>query len=392
MAIWTNIKRAFSQKSTSAQLAQLMAFARSSKSGVAVTPDSALQCATVYACIRVLSESLAQLPLHVMRQRDQRIERAVDHRLYSVFRWQPNPYQTAFEFIEYMAASLYLRGNAYARIIRVGDTVELLPLHPSSVKPSIVDGKPSYKVKLTPSGSYNDFPADQILHVRGFSSDGITGMSPIEQARECIGLAMAAEGFGARLFSNNAQPGGVLEVPHKITAEYADELREMLAEASSGDNVMKPLVLQEGLKWTRMGLSSDDAQFLETRKFQAIEICGIYGVPPHKLAIVDKAFTSIEHQNIEFWKGRVLPDAIRFEQAFNRALLDVSERGEYSIKFNFDGVLRGDTLSRYQAHQMGVMSCILAPNEARAMEGLNPIPGLDTPLRPLNMEFTNNGN
>lgn len=354
-------------------------------SGVAVSPDSALRCAAVFACVRVLAEDVAKVPLILYRRTASGgKERATDHPLYPVLHDRPNPWQTSFEFREMMQGHLELRGNAFAFINRVGGRVqELLPIHPDRVSAKQeADYSLSYKVQ----GNPDPFPAERILHLRGLSSDGVTGMTPISLGREAVGLALAAEQHGARLFGNGARPGGILEHPGKVSAEAATRLKTSFEEMHGGRNVHRTALLEEGLKWTQIGMTSEDAQFLETRKYQRSEIAALFRVPPHKIGDLEKAtFSNIEQQSLEYVGDSLQPRVTRWEQRLAASLLTPVERKTYYVSFLLEGLLRGDTKARYEAYGRAILDGWMNRNEARLREDLDPVEGLGEFLQPLNM-------
>ena len=375
-------------------LKSILLFGGATNSGTHVSPETAMRCASVYACVRVLSEDVSQLPFNICQhRRDGGSDVLYDHPLYRLVHNAPNDWQTSFEFREMMMGHLLLRGNAYAFINWIGRgesarVAELLPLHPDSVA---VNQKPDfslwYNVTLGDKVKTN-VPASNILHLRGLSLNGYQGLTPIGYMRESIGLALATEKFGAQLFKNGARPGGLLKHPGKISKEAAARLKEAWTEAYTGDNAHKTAVLEEGMEWQSIGLTSEDSQFLETRRFQRSEIAAIFRVPPHKIGDLDRAtFSNIEHQSMEYVSSSLMPWLVRFEQSYWRDLLTRAEQNR-GLYFNFvpEGLLRGDLLARYQAYQMGITNGILNPNEARAKENMNPREGGDEYLKPMNME------
>lgn len=360
------------------------------KAGVAVTPDTALQVSTVYACVRVLAEDIAALPLILYRRLPRGgKERATDHPLYRVMRNRWSRRHTAFEAKEFMQGCLGLRGNAYALIVRgrVNRTVrELIPIRPDRVK---VEEGDDLSVRYRIEGADREFTDREILHLRGLSTDGLIGLSPITVAREAIGLAIATQNHGATLFRNGARPGGVLEHPGKLSKEAAERLKESVEHAISGDNLHRLLLLEEGLKWHQVGLTSEDAQFLETRKFQRQEIAAFYRMPLHKIGDLERStFSNIEHQSLEYVTGTLLSWMVRWEQRCNESLLTDEEREDYFFEFLVDALLRGDTKTRYEAYRMAILDGWMSRNEVRERENLNPVEGLDEFYMPLNTTTT----
>jgi len=365
-----------------------------SQAGVAVNAQTAMQSAAVYSCVQVLAQSIGMLPLCVYAIDDAGIRRrARHHRLWALLQDQPNSFQTAVEFFEMMSAHLCLRGNAYALINRnaKGQILELIPLHPDQVSVQMqTDYRLRYGCTLE-GGQRMALATGDVFHVRGLTLNGWLGISPIAYAREAIGLAMATERFGATLFRNGAKMGGVLEHPGKISKEAADRLRSSFDEAHSGENAHRTAILEEGLKWSKVSMTADDSQFLETRKYQRSEIAAIFRVPPHMIGDLERAtFSNIEQQSLEFVNFTLMPWLHRIEKAIRRDLLTPAERTRMMARFNVANLLRGDAAARAAYYQSGIQQGWMTRNEARHAESdlgvmLNPLEGLDEPLLPLNM-------
>lgn len=360
-----------------------------SASGQRVTSDTALQVAAVMACVRVISEAVASLPLFVYRQRpDGGKEKATDHPLFLMLhtrRGMPNRWQTAQEFREQMQAHVLLRGNAYAEIRGFGSEIdELIPLHPDSVTVEQLDNR-RLRYKVQEDGTERKLSQDRVFHLRGLSGDGICGLNPIGYARNAIGLAIATETHGSNLFKNGAKPGGVLEHPGKLAKEAALQLRQDWESLHAGShNAGRTAVLEGGMKYHEIGMSSEDAQFLESRQFQVIEICRIFRVPPHMVYDLMRAtFSNIEHQGLEFVQYSLMPWLQRWESGITKSL--IADDDNYFAEHNVDGLLRGDISSRYAAYATGKQWGWLSTNEIRGMENLNPVEDGDIYLQPLNM-------
>lgn len=357
--------------------------------GVSVTELSALQSTAVYACVRLLAETVASLPLITYRRLENGgKERALDHPLYDVLHYRPNRLMSSFEWRETMMGHLLLWGNAYSRIVddASGRVVELYPMRPDRVQISQTEAGLMYTYSPT-GGEVMTLPEEKVFHLRGLSTEGILGISPIAQARQAIGLALATEEFGSRFFGNGARPGGVLEHPGTLTDEAMNRLRMSWEQSHTGAaNAHKVAILEEGMKYAQIGIPPEDAQFLETRKFQLAEIARIFRVPAHMIGDLDRAtFSNIEHQSLEFVIHSVRPWLVRWEQAIMRSLLMEHERNEVFAEFLVDGLLRGDTMSRYQAYATAVTNGWMSRNEVRQLENLNPVDGLDEYLVPMNM-------
>ena len=356
----------------------------SSTAGKNVTERSAMQMTAVYSCVRVLSEAVAGLPLHVYKYRsDGGKEKAIDHSLYRLLRDEPNPEMTSFVFRETLMTHLLLWGNAYAQVIRngKGEVVALYPLMPNRMT---VDrdssGNLYYKYyrgsdEAIRSKEYEVIlsPYD-VLHIPGLGFDGLVGYSPIAMAKNAIGLAIATEEFGAKFFANGAAPSGVLE--HPGTIKNPTKVREAWQSQFGGSsNSGKVAVLEEGMKYTPISISPEQAQFLETRKFQINEIARIFRVPPHMVGDLEKSsFSNIEQQSLEFVKYTLEPWLVRWEQSMIRSLLTPSEKQEYFIKFNVDGLLRGDYASRMSGYATARQNGWMSANDIRELENMDRIP------------------
>lgn len=347
-----------------------------SSSGVVVTPETAMQLATVYACVRVLSESLANMPLLLYQRVGDRKVRASGNPLFELLRSRPNNWQTAQEFWEMAVGHVCLRGNFYAQILpgARGAVDQLIPMHPDRMQK--IELLPNYTLRYTYLNDRKQpevYLQDELFHVRGLSSDGFVGMSAISAAKNAIGLAISTENHGSTLFKNGARPGVVFERTANITQEAADKFKASWDSMHAGsENAHRTAVLPLGLKPVELGLNNDDAQFLDTRKYQRSEICGVFRVPPHKIADLDRAtFSNIEEQNIAFVQETLMPWARRIEQAVNRDL--VTEPDTYFAEFLFEGLLRGNASSRSAFYTSLWNMGVLTVNEIRAMENMNPI-------------------
>lgn len=364
----------------------------STASGARVSEESAMRTSAVYACVRVLSESVAQLPLHVYERTTGGKERAETHALSALLSRQPNSRQTSFEFREMMQGHLSLRGNAYALkdMNGAGRIRSLEPIHPDYVKPELKsNGTIVYKVKehetSARAGSETIYTQSQIMHLRGLSSDGYVGLSPVQQARESIGMAISAEEFGARFFQNDAKSGVIIEHPTHFKDENAlSRFKRQFTSARTGANRHKTVVLEDGMTAKEIGLTNKDSQFIEARKFQVSDIARIFRIPPHLIGDLDKAtFGNIEHQGLEFVIHTIGPWLVRWEQAISRDL--IRDPDKYFVEHLVDALLRGDIQSRYTAYGVGITNGFLTRNEVRKKENMNPIDGLDDPLTPMNM-------
>ena len=354
-------------------------------SGKAVTEMSAMQMTAVYSCVRILSEAVAGLPLQLFRYNEAGgREKALDHPLYRLLHDEPNPEMTSFVFRETLMSHLLLWGNAYAQIVRNGrgEVLGLYPLMPNKMKVDRDErGNLYYEYSRTTEDA-NTLGKKQkvilrptdVLHIPGLGFDGLVGYSPIAMAKNAIGLAIATEEYGAKFFANGATPGGVLEHPGII--KDPQKIRDSWNAAYQGSaNAHKVVVLEEGMKYQSIGISPEQAQFLETRKFQINEIARIFRVPPHMVGDLEKSsFSNIEQQSLEFVKYTLDPWVVRWEQAMTRVLLLDSEKPRYFIKFNLEGLLRGDYQSRMNGYAIGRQNGWMSANDIRELENLDRIP------------------
>lgn len=370
-------------------LYQLLPAGGMSYAGPVVNEETALRATAVYACIRIISESIAALPLVLYEQSGRIKNRATAHPLYQVLHSLANPEMTSMEWREHAFAHAAAWGNHWSEIEfdAGGQAIALWPLRPDRMEGwERREGQIWWLYRL-PNNTIRPIPAWRLHHIRTLG-DGVMGYSPIRlAARQAIGLSLATEEFGARFFANGARPGLLIRHPGKLSEPAYRRLQADWAQAHQGlTNAHRTRILEEGMDIVTVGIPPNEAQFLETRKFQTLEIARVYRVPPHMLADLDRAtFGNIEHQSLEFVMHTLMPWLVRHEQAIQRDLLSEQTRGRYYAKYLVDGLLRGDTASRYQAYNMAIMSGIMTRNEAREKEDLNPLTGLDEPLVPLNM-------
>ena len=354
-------------------------------SGKPVNERTAMQTTAVYACVRILAEAIASLPLHVYEYQDDGGKKLVhDHPLYYLLHDEPNPEMTSFVFRETLMSHLLIWGNAYAQIIRdgAGRVLGLYPLLPDKMDVQRDDRGNIYYVYSRNSDEnpmfkeYGDIrlKAEDVLHIPGLGFDGLIGYSPIAMAKNAVGMTLACEEYGASFFANGANPGGVLEHPGVL--KDPSKVRESWNSVYRGvSNAHKIAVLEEGMKYQQIGIPPEEAQFLETRKFQINEIARLYRIPPHMVGDLDKSsFSNIEQQSLEFVKYTLDPWVIRWEQSLQRSLLLPGEKGKYFIKLNVDGLLRGDYQSRMNGYAVGRQNGWFSANDIREMENMNPIP------------------
>ena len=383
MGFFSNLFRGRDAPSNSTAGSGYGFFMGSTASGKRVNARSAMQMTAVYACVRILAESIAGLPLHVYKYNSKGgKEKAAEHPLFFLLHDEPNPEMTSFVFRETLMTHLLLWGNAYAQVIRNGrgDVTSIYPLMPNRMRVDRDEnGRLYYEytrygdeagkqtcetVKLSPA---------DVLHIPGLGFDGLIGYSPIAMAKNAIGMSMACEEFGAKFFANGAAPGGVLEHPG-ILKDPARVRESWNATFGGSSNSNKVAVLEEGMKYTPISVSPNEAQFLETRKFQINEIARIFRIPPHMIGDLEKSsFSNIEQQSLEFVKYTLEPWVTRWEQSLARSLLSMNERSRYLIKFNLDGLLRGDYESRMNGYATARQNGWMSANDIRELENMDRI-------------------
>lgn len=347
----------------------------SSVSGKSVTASTAIQMSTVYACVRVIAETIASLPIHVYEHTDTGNRKATEHPLYRLLHDEPNPEMTSFILRETMMTHLLLWGNSYCQIIRTGRD-QVASIHPLQPDQMHVDRDSKGKLTYTytdSSGKQFLMKPEDVLHIPGLGFDGIVGYSPIAIEKNAVGLGIAAEEFGAKFFSNGARPSGVLTHPNTVKDPAA--LRASWNSAYGGSsNASRVAVLEEGMTFTPLSMPNNEAQFIETRRFQVEEICRIYRVPPHMVADLSRAtFSNIEHSSIDFAIHTIRPWLVRMEQAMNRALIPEMEKGRFYVQINLDGLMRGDYKSRMEGYAIARQNGWMSANDIRDLENLNPI-------------------
>lgn len=362
-----------------------------SDAGEAVTHHRAARHATVFQCVRVLSESIGSLPVSLYRRQGETRQRlsSSDNAIARIIGEQPNSFQTAAEFWEMAVAHLGFRGNFYAFQVRssTGKLGELIPFHPDAVS---VKQNDDYSIDYTvvfQNGTQRVINEKEMFHLKLFSFDGVLGVNPIEYARNTIGLSMALERHGARLFKNGGRPSGLLSTETRLNPDDMTNYRTKWEEAHGGENSGGTAVLGNGLKYQTIALNAVDSQWLENRKFQKADIAAFYRVPLHKINDLEKSsFSNIEHQSLEYVRDSLMPYAVKIEQRIRTSLMTEAERASgLFAKFNFNGLLRGDMPARAAFYNSMVMIGAMSPNEVRSLEDQNPRDGGDIYLTPLNM-------
>ena len=369
--------------------------------GINITQQSALSTSAVFACVRVLSESIASLPLKIYRKTDGGTKKeAVNHPIAKLLNTDgPTPWLTAPEFWEMQAGHNALRGNAYSYKVRngAGAYIGFVPLNPANIQIDVKlddfsEPKILYKYTVEGRGQPVDIPAADIWHLKGISSDGFVGLSPLTLAREAIGLSLAAESHGSVYFKNGAKPSGVVSYPGKLKETAYLRFKESIQEAISGDNKFKALLLEEGASWAQVGMSNENSQFLETRQFQVEDIARMFRVPNILIGHPDKTSTyaSAEQFMISFVTHTLRPWLVRLEKSITKHLL-ADDRQNYFAEFKIDGLLRGDVKSRYEAYALAIQNTWMSTNEVRALENMNPREGGDVYENP-NIQVKKDGN
>ncbi|MFD2334717.1 phage portal protein [Cohnella sp. GCM10020058] len=352
----------------------------STLSGVSVSEDSAMRFITVFSCIRVLAEGVGALPLHVYKRRSngKGQDRAEDHPVFALLHDAPNDEMTSQSWRESQVGQLASSGNCYSikTLNRRGQVAELYPVPWYDCRPVRNKQTNALEYDLNDRGKVETLPAEKVLHVPGFGFDGLMGYSPIQMAREAVGLGMAASEFTARFYGNGMNIGSAVEFPNAMSEDAYNRLKAWIEEKGEGlANSWKPIILEEGGKFARFPLTFVDAQFIETRKLNRDELCGLFRVPPHMIANLERSTNNnIEQQNLEFIQFSLLPYLTRIEQACNMKLFTPEERAAgYYVKFNLDGLQRGDYKSRQEGLNIQRQNGIINADEWREKEEMNPI-------------------
>ena len=359
-------------------------------SGVGVTAETAMRCPAVYASVKVVAESVAQLPLHLYRKNGGVKKRAEDHSLYGLLHDQANEWTSAFEFRLAMQTALCLHGNAYAFINRTAGKVgELIPIPTTAVTVDVdpVTLEPTYRVTAG-DGAQRVYDRSEIFHLKTLGTAFHVGDSPILQAREAIGLAIAMEEHAARLFGSGARPSGIFRYEKTLGPEALKRLRESFNAAHAGGaNSGKTLILEDGMDFQSVQFNSTDLQFLELRRHQVAEIARVFRIPLHLLQDLERTtHANAESMGQQFLSLTLMPWLKLWEGAIRRALLSPEERQNHYAEFLTDDLARADIAGRYEAYAKAVTNGLLSPNEVRAAENRSPYPGGDQFRLPLNTE------
>ncbi|WP_323115458.1 phage portal protein [Pseudomonas guariconensis] len=372
---------------TPEKLAQALGAGYETSSGQRVTTTSALQQLVVFNCVRVLAESIGMLPCRLMKQTGKVRLPATDHRLHPLLSMAPNGYMTSQEFWEMLVACLCLRGNFYAyKVEALGNVVELLPLNPDIVTPKLNDDW-SVEYKVDFKSGQKTLSQKEIWHVRLFTLDGLNGLNPIAYARQTLGLGQAMDAHAGKLFTNGAVTSGVLRTEQTLTDEAFDRLKqEFQGEHMGVANAYKPMILEMGLDWKPISLNAQDAQFIESKRMTEAQLCGLFRVPPHLVANMEKmTLNNVEQMGMNFVNYSLVPIITRIEHRIQVGLLNEKDRLTHYAKFNAGALMRGDLKGRYDSYGKGIQWGILSPNDCRELEDENPREGGDIYLTPMNM-------
>lgn len=385
-------RRALDENSGRGLIDKLRNPAAVTAAGVAVTPDTALTYSAVWACVRVLAEDVASLPLILYRRLPRGgKERATDHPLYRLLHDAPNSEMSSMDWREAQVTNLCLWGNGYSQVRwnRGGRIVDIWPMLSRYMRLDRHDGQLRY-LSTDPAARAPELPATEVLHTRTMSLNGLVGLSPIALARQAIGLGLATERFGAAFFNNGARPGLVLMSPGELSDGAYERIKNSWTEAHSGvENAHKPAILEQGTTIETIGVPPEEAQFLQTRQFQVLEVARWFRMQPHKIGDLSRAtFSNVEEQGLDYVVNTLRVWLTRLEQAISRTLLTSSERDVLYAEFLVDGLLRGDQKARYDAYALARSWGWMNANEIRERENMNAIPGGDAYWTPLNMTTT----
>lgn len=362
-----------------------------------VSSDTAMRISTVYSCIRVRAESLSMLPIRLYKiGADGSKKLAHNDNLYKLIHSQPNQFQTATEFWEMCSWCLDVYGNFYAYIVRVGGMItELIPLnnHSVSVNYKLGTNIPEYTINITDNNKRETktiiVNEDDMLHIRLNSFDGLHGLSPIHQVNKLMYNANSTENLAGKVYQNGAITSGVLQTDAKLTKESHDTIRKAFYNQYAGtENAGKPMILDSGLKYQQFRISLTDAQFIESRKYDRDEICGVFRIPPHLVANLDHAtFSNIEQQNLQFVNYSLMPYIRKIEQRLNKCLLVDKKFKDYRFKFDLSSLLRGDSTAQVNYIKSLLDSGVMTINDALTALGMNTCKGGDIRKLPLNTAY-----
>ena len=349
---------------------------RETTSGIHINEAVALGIPAVFACVRVLSEAIAALPLITYeRFPNGDRERARGFSLYGILHDAPNPLMTSFEMRELLVGHLCLRGNAYCYIERdAGEVTALWPLHPDRVTVELSGRELVYKHQN--DGQEKIYPMEDILHIRGLSGDGLIGYSPLTLLRDAFGYAKAVGEYSASYFRNDASPGGILTSPNPLSQQAHDNLKAAWSAGHTGKGKHhKVAVMDNGLQWQAIGVSPEDSQLIESQKFSVVEIARCFRVPLNLVMDYERStYSNVTEQNRSFLTHTLQPWLTRIEQAMAKSLLTEAEKERYFIEHLTQGFLRADTKDRYESYKIGLDAGFLTIEEVRQLENMNAKP------------------
>lgn len=364
-----------------------------SQAGVRVSPTIAMTLPAVWSAVNRISGDIGTLPCHIFRKLDNDgRERATAHALHQLLRWRPNPWQTAADYWPMMVGHVLLRGNAYSEIVpgRNGVVGALMPLHPDKMRVAVSNGQLRYYYRET-TGEERAIRTDWVFHIRGLSNDGVTGMSVVRYGLQSFGGGLALQSFAARFWKQGATAGLAAIHPGRQTPEQRKTMRDSIAQYLSGlENAHGILPLEEGIKLEQLGIKPEDAQMLASRDHAVEDVARWFNLPLHKLGVNKQAqtYASREQANLEYVIDTLRPWSVRIEQSIQRDLVVKDDQATHYVEFLIDALMRGDAVARAAYYSSGIKDGWLTRNEARLKENLNPLPGLDMPLAPLNMAMT----
>lgn len=341
------------------------------KSVAVVNPNVALTYSTIFACVRVIAETIATLPLFLYKVKGNNKVKAREHNLYSILHDAPNLECTSVSFFESLITQILLTGNGFAEIIKdnFNNILELHILDANKIR-VYRDNYNNIVYEYNDDGKIISLSKRQVLHIAGLGWNGIIGYSPIALMRRQIATGIYQDNFALDFFSNGVKKVPILSHPNRISKEAKESMKESFRK--SWDNGI--VVLEEGITVNPITMNLSDAQFLESRRFSVEEICRIFRVPPHLIGDLSRSTNNnIEHQSIEFVTHTIRPWCVRIERALNNFLLNIKEKGKYTIEFMLDGLLRGDTLTRQQSNQIKLNNGILTRNQWRQQENMNEV-------------------
>lgn len=354
---------------------------RETSAGIHVTEAVALGIPAVYACVRVLTEAIASLPLITYeRFENGDKERARDFSLYTLLHDSPNPLMTSFELRELLVGHLCLRGNAFCYVERDnGEIVALWPLHPDKVIVEVSGRELIYRHQN--DGTEKVYAMADILHIRGMSSDGIIGYSPLTLLRDAFGYSKAVQDYSSNYFKNDASPGGILSTPSSLNVDAMKNLRNAWQAGHQGKGKHhRVAILDNDLKWQSVGVSPQDSQLIESQKFSVVEIARVFRVPLNLVMDYERStYSNVTEQNRSFLTHTLQPWLTRIEQAMMKSLLTESEKEKYFIEFLTQDFLRSDTKTRFESYKIAIESGFLTVAEIRQLENMNAVP--DKPAR-----------